>query len=110
MLESRGILGAVRAGYVPEVDALRGLAMTAVILGHCKLMPFGWMGVWLFYVVSGFSVTTSLFGGRRREASAGAAIGGFYLRRALRIWPRGAAGHRRIAPNGRRLPQTWTSA
>jgi hypothetical protein len=49
------------SGYVPEVDALRGIAMTLVILIHCKLAPFGWMGVWLFYVVSGFSVTTSLF-------------------------------------------------
>jgi peptidoglycan/LPS O-acetylase OafA/YrhL len=74
-------------GYVPEVDALRGLAMTTVIIFHCKLMPFGWMGVWLFYVVSGFSVATSLFGGRRRVASIGASIGSFYVRRALRIWP-----------------------
>lgn len=55
-------VGAVRGSsvYVPEVDALRAIAMTAVIAFHCKLMPFGWMGVWLFYVVSGFSVTTSL--------------------------------------------------
>jgi peptidoglycan/LPS O-acetylase OafA/YrhL len=72
---------------VPEVDALRGMAMTLVILIHCKLAPFGWMGVWLFYVVSGFSVTTSLFGGRQRPSSIGAAVRGFYARRARRIWP-----------------------
>jgi peptidoglycan/LPS O-acetylase OafA/YrhL len=73
-------------GYLPEVDALRCFAMTSVIFFHCKLMPFGWMGVWLFFVVSGFAVTTSLFGGRPAQSKAGA-IRSFYVRRALRIWP-----------------------
>ena len=76
-----------RSAYVPEVDSLRAIAMTAVIVFHCKLMPFGWMGVWLFYVVSGFSVTTSLFFRHGSTSSAGVAIGTFYVRRALRIWP-----------------------
>ena len=76
-----------RAAYVPEVDALRGIAMTAVVLFHCKLLPFGWMGVWLFYVVSGFSVTMSLFSRAHPASGPAAAMGGFYLRRALRIWP-----------------------
>jgi peptidoglycan/LPS O-acetylase OafA/YrhL len=82
-------VGAIRgvSTYVPEVDALRAIAMTAVIVFHCKLMPFGWMGVWLFYVVSGFSVTTSLLSRRHPAASIGAAIARFYIRRALRIWP-----------------------
>jgi peptidoglycan/LPS O-acetylase OafA/YrhL len=82
-------VGAVRgpSAYVPEVDALRAIAMAAVVAFHCKLMPFGWMGVWLFYVVSGFSVTTSLFSRQHHTASIGMAIGGFYIRRALRIWP-----------------------
>jgi peptidoglycan/LPS O-acetylase OafA/YrhL len=73
--------------YVPEVDALRAIAMTSVIVFHCELMPFGWMGVWLFYVVSGFSVTTSLLSRRHRALSIGRAISSFYIRRALRIWP-----------------------
>ena len=82
-------VGAVRraSAYVPEVDALRAIAMTAVIVFHCKLMPFGWMGVWIFYVVSGFSVTTSLFSKPVSASGTGAAIGHFYIRRALRIWP-----------------------
>jgi peptidoglycan/LPS O-acetylase OafA/YrhL len=75
-----------RAGYVPEVDALRGLAMTSVIIFHCKLMPFGWMGVWAFYVVSGFAVTSSVSSHTARGGWA-ATVGGFYLRRAMRIWP-----------------------
>jgi len=74
------------SGYVPEIDALRAIAMTSVIFIHCRLMPFGWMGVWLFFVVSGFAVTTSLFGGRPAP-TVSRAISGFYLRRGLRIWP-----------------------
>ncbi len=73
--------------YVPEVDALRALAMSAVIAFHCKLMPFGWMGVWLFFVVSGFAVTTSLVAGESTGTSLLATIKGFYIRRVLRIWP-----------------------
>ncbi|PBB84955.1 hypothetical protein CK216_20635 [Mesorhizobium sp. WSM3876] len=34
--------------------------MTAVVAQHCGLMPFGWTGVWLFFVVSGFVVTLSV--------------------------------------------------
>lgn len=75
------------SAYVPEVDALRAIAMTSVIVFHCKLMPFGWMGVWIFYVVSGFSVTTSLFSRPSSTSSTGARIRNFYIRRALRIWP-----------------------
>jgi len=74
-------------GYVPEVDALRALAMTGVILMHCGLLPFGWMGVWLFFVVSGFAVSTSLLGGAGQEPLGRRAILRFHARRALRIWP-----------------------
>jgi peptidoglycan/LPS O-acetylase OafA/YrhL len=73
--------------YVPEVDALRCLAMTAVIAMHCGLFPIGWMGVWLFFVVSGFAVTTSLMSARNDRFSVWARIRSFYGRRALRIWP-----------------------
>ena len=50
------------SSYVGEVDALRGIAMSAVIAIHCGLLPFGWMGVWLFFVISG-SVITSILAG-----------------------------------------------
>ena len=77
----------VSGSYVPEVDALRCLAMTSVIAVHCGLFPVGWMGVWLFFVISGFAVTTSLFSEKHASRSLWNRVGDFYLRRALRIWP-----------------------
>jgi len=75
------------AAYVPELDALRALAMTMVLAIHCGLLPFGWMGVWLFYVISGFAVTGSMLSLAGREPRAGAFMAGFWQRRARRILP-----------------------
>ncbi|MBO0734105.1 MAG: acyltransferase [Methylocapsa sp.] len=96
--ESRGEIVRLRAvnaaypvpevkGYVSEVDALRALAMTAVFAYHCDLMPFGWAGVWLFFVISGFAITSSLLGSVRVVQSKVLLLRNFYARRCLRIWP-----------------------
>ena len=71
---------------IERIDSLRAIAMLAVIAQHAHLLPFGWMGVWLFYVISGFVVTTSLIaraetGHRRGDTLA------FYARRGARILP-----------------------
>lgn len=71
------------------VDGLRALAMTMVIAQHCGLLPFGWTGVWLFYVISGFVIGRSL----EREPHASTWTEGrtqllhFWRRRAARIVP-----------------------
>jgi peptidoglycan/LPS O-acetylase OafA/YrhL len=77
----------VASAYIGEVDALRCLAMTAVILQHCQLLPFGWTGVWLFFVISGFAITSSLLGSGRIKHTKPVLIRNFYMRRCLRIWP-----------------------
>jgi peptidoglycan/LPS O-acetylase OafA/YrhL len=76
-----------KTGYVGEVDALRCLAMTAVVAQHCGLLPFGWTGVWLFFVISGFAITSSLLASDHSPHSKGSLVCNFYIRRSLRIWP-----------------------
>jgi peptidoglycan/LPS O-acetylase OafA/YrhL len=77
--------GARGSGRLDEVDALRAVAMTAVIAEHCRILPCGWIGVWLFFVISGFVVTTSLMS--RPAGEPAALLTGFYARRAARILP-----------------------
>ena len=60
--------------------------MTAVVAQHCGLFPYGWMGVWLFFVISGFVVTGSALEGAR-EVAPGRRFGAFMSRRARRIIP-----------------------
>lgn len=74
-------------GYVPEIDALRALAAIAVVAFHAEVIRFGWMGVWLFFVISGFAITTSLLDLERSGAPLGQRLRTFYIRRTLRIWP-----------------------
>lgn len=83
----QGTPSPLEKGYVSEVDALRALAMTGVVAQHCGLLPFGWMGVWLFFVISGFAITSSLLGSGRVAQSKSVLLRNFYIRRCLRIWP-----------------------
>lgn len=67
-----------------NVDALRCFAMTAVVAQHSGLLPFGWMGVWLFFVISGFVVTLALLG---PDGAPRGDLAGFFRRRSARIVP-----------------------
>lgn len=72
--------------YRREIDGLRAFAIIPVILFHMHehLMPGGYLGVDLFFVISGFLITTILVG----EIEAGEfSIVGFYDRRIRRILP-----------------------
>jgi peptidoglycan/LPS O-acetylase OafA/YrhL len=77
---------AVENGRSNEVDSLRAFAMLAVLALHTHLLPSGWMGVWLFYVISGYVVTLSVIGRAGDEAPM-ARLSGFLQRRAARILP-----------------------
>lgn len=69
-----------------EVDALRCFAMLGVIAQHAHILPLGWIGVWLFYVISGYVVTLSVL--ERGEERCGInGFGAFMRRRAIRILP-----------------------
>ncbi|MGE0816886.1 MAG: acyltransferase family protein [Vicinamibacterales bacterium] len=76
--------------YVPQLDGLRAVSVAAVAYSHWLPayqfgVPFG-AGVHLFFVLSGLLITRILLGLRGTPAR-GRAIGRFYLRRALRLFP-----------------------
>ena len=76
-----------RLGHVPALDGLRGLAILLVIGGHYFLMPRGGggTGVGLFFVLSGFLITTLLL--EEHAATGRIRLGAFYVRRARRLLP-----------------------
>jgi peptidoglycan/LPS O-acetylase OafA/YrhL len=76
-----------KQGYIGEIDGLRCFAMTAVVAEHSKLLPIGWAGVWLFFVISGFVVTKTLCERKPVDKRPVKIFGDFMARRVLRIWP-----------------------
>jgi peptidoglycan/LPS O-acetylase OafA/YrhL len=70
---------------LPGLDGLRALSVMAVILFHQYVFEFGWMGVQVFFVISGYLISRLL--NRARDQELGSYLRGFYGRRALRIFP-----------------------
>ena len=70
---------------VTEIDGLRAIAMTMVVAQHCSLLPFGWAGVWVFFVISGYVITLSLQSDA--QTSNADRYKRFVLRRFFRIVP-----------------------
>lgn len=79
--ESRRIL------YRPEIDGLRALAVIAVIINHFNkdALPSGYLGVDIFFVISGYVISRSLLNRPRQSFSEGLAA--FYARRIQRLLP-----------------------
>lgn len=72
--------------YRPEIDGLRALAIIPVILFHAGARGFGggYVGVDIFFVISGFLITSIILAERER---GGFSYVDFYVRRARRILP-----------------------
>jgi peptidoglycan/LPS O-acetylase OafA/YrhL len=70
---------------MPELDALRALAAVVVLFFHLDPLRYfpGWTGVDLFFVLSGFLITSIIL----RDADSPNFYRNFYARRSLRIWP-----------------------
>lgn len=77
----------LRMGYRPEIDGMRGIAVLAVIINHFNesLLPGGYLGVDMFFVISGFVIMASL-AARSSDAFGGLFLG-FYARRVRRLLP-----------------------
>ncbi len=73
--------------YRPGLDGLRALAVAGVVLYHAGVswMPGGFLGVDVFFVLSGYLITSLLLAERRRKGSVG--FKAFWMRRARRLLP-----------------------
>ncbi|MDB4346553.1 acyltransferase, partial [bacterium] len=73
--------------YRPEIDGLRAFAVVLVIINHFNkdILPGGYLGVDIFFVISGYVITSSLF--ERSSKNFNDFISGFYERRIKRLVP-----------------------
>jgi peptidoglycan/LPS O-acetylase OafA/YrhL len=78
---------ASKGKYRPEIDGLRAFAVVAVIINHFNkdLLPSGYLGVDIFFVISGYVITSSLAG--RQSKNFLDFLTGFYERRIKRLVP-----------------------
>ena len=81
MEEKRGVR------YIPAIDGLRAIAVVAVMLYHLGFswIPGGFLGVDLFFVISGYVITRLLLDSIQR--SGGLDLRGFYMARIRRLVP-----------------------
>lgn len=84
-------------GYLPQLDGVRAIAVLLVLAQHWiankfKIgAPLGFVGVTMFFVLSGYLISRILFAARERKETRGVTIATslkiFYARRFLRIFP-----------------------
>lgn len=88
----------VPSGYRPQLDGLRAIAVVSVAIFHWfhpsvagVALPLDFLGVGLFFVLSGYLITGILLGTRTRALALGAslwsALRAFVIRRMLRLFP-----------------------
>ena len=70
---------------IPQIQALRALAAILVVIYHAKLIGGGFVGVDIFYVISGLLITGLLI--RELDKTQTLSFSNFYLRRAKRLLP-----------------------
>jgi peptidoglycan/LPS O-acetylase OafA/YrhL len=75
-------------GRIPQLDGLRAVAILAVFFNHSLRIPLGWIGVDVFFVLSGFLITGILLQRKQISQREGTSyLLPFYRRRFFRILP-----------------------
>src|SRR6187401_3131042 len=76
-----------KKNYLHGIDGLRAIAVVAVLLFHGGIATFGggFLGVEVFFVVSGYLITLLML--RERESHGGIDVRAFWRRRARRLLP-----------------------
>ena len=76
----------VAASYRPDIDGLRAVAVMAVVAFHAfpQRVKGGFIGVDVFFVISGFLISGIIFSGLKQDTHS---LANFYIRRIRRIFP-----------------------
>ncbi|UJH70057.1 acyltransferase [Ornithinimicrobium sp. INDO-MA30-4] len=102
---------AERRAFRPDIEGLRAISVLAVVWWHAGIgwLPGGYIGVDVFFVISGYLMTSVLF--REAQLHGSVSMSKFYARRARRLLPAALA-----ALSGTALltvillpPQRWAS-
>src|SRR5438876_11408520 len=75
--------------HLASLDSLRGVGVILIFADHfinpVPYILFGWIGLWIFFALSGYLITDGLL--KIRELPIGQYFGRFYLKRVFRILP-----------------------
>jgi peptidoglycan/LPS O-acetylase OafA/YrhL len=76
---------AARVPHIPALDGMRGIAVLGILLFHAGCLRGGWLGVDLFFVLSGLLITSLLL--LEQERTGSISLAAFWGRRARRLLP-----------------------
>jgi peptidoglycan/LPS O-acetylase OafA/YrhL len=76
-----------KSNYRKELDGLRALSVVFVIFNHLNydILPYGYLGVDIFFVLSGYVITSSLSNSKHQDFSS--FLSNFYVKRFKRLFP-----------------------
>ena len=88
-MSNRLIIAVTSSTLRQDIQQLRAIAVLAVIANHlgATWLPGGYLGVDIFFVVSGFVITNSMLSGSMEATSRLQFFTNFWVRRVFRLWP-----------------------